>query len=192
MLVEGTSRGILRRMNEENDRFLEAYVEEASGEESGGEEEVRQEAMLRQLKEMFAEFAAHFPKLDKNALHRYAKVKDPGQLMDQITMNLPIDYEKKQMVLDALDIQERYEILSGILQREIEIARAREEIAQKIKGRVEKNQKEYLLREQLHYIKEELGDDGSFSDVDQFEKELGGAGSFRGSKGEDPQGDFPV
>lgn len=128
--------------------------------------------MLRQLKEMFAEFAAHFPKLDKNALHRYAKVKDPGQLMDQITMNMPIDFEKKQMVLDALDIHDRYEVLSGILQREIEIARAREEIAQKIKGRVEKNQKEYLLREQLHYIKEELGDDGSFSDVDQFEKGL--------------------
>lgn len=172
VLVEGICRGVLHGLNIENERFLEAYVEEVDQGEAAGKEEVWQEAMLRQLKEMFAEFAAHFPKLDKNALHRYAKVKDLGRLIDQITTNMPIDFEKKQVVLESLDIHERYEELAGILQREIEIAQAREEITQKIKGRVEKNQKEYLLREQLHYIKEELGDDGSFSDVDQFEKGL--------------------
>lgn len=172
VLVEGVCRGILYELNEENHRYLEGYVKEVSVHEVDDEEQIRQEAMLRQLKEMFASFAAHYPKLDKNATQRYAKVHNLEELMDQITMNLPIDYEKKQAVLEELHVEERFEILVGLLQREIEIACAREEITQKIKGRVEKNQKEYLLREQLHYIREELGEEGTFSDADQFEESL--------------------
>lgn len=172
VLVEGKCRGKLQSLNEEQEQFPEGFVEEIVYEEADEESRIRQEAMLRQLKEMFAEFAAHYPKLDKNALQRYARVKRLSQLIDQIAMNMPIDFEKKQMLLGALDIQERFEILTEMLQQEIEIARAREEITAKIKGRVEKNQKEYLLREQLRYIKEELGEDGSFSDADQFEESL--------------------
>lgn len=99
-------------------------------------------------------------------------MKSLGRLLDQIAMNLPTDYEKKQQALETIEVKKRYELLCVHLQREIEIAVAREELAQKIKGRVEKNQKEYLLREQLRYIKEELGDEGSFSDADQFEEAL--------------------
>ncbi|MDO4304049.1 MAG: endopeptidase La [Bacillota bacterium] len=172
VLVEGVCRGILYELNEENHRYLEGYVKEISVHEVDDEEQIRQEAMLRQLKEMFASFAAHYPKLDKNAIQRYAKVHNLEELMDQITMNLPIDYEKKQAVLGELHVKKRFEILVGLLQREIEIACAREEITQNIKGRVEKNQKEYLLREQLHYIREELGEEGTFSDADQFEESL--------------------
>lgn len=172
VLVEGKCRGILHDFNEEQSGFPEAFVEEIIQEETGDEEKIRQEAMLRQLKEMFAQFAAHYPKLDKNALQRYTRVKRLEQLIDQIAMNMPVDFEKKQMLLETLDLHERYEILIDLLQQEIEIARAREEITAKIKGRVEKNQKEYLLREQLRYIKDELGEDGSFSDADQFEESL--------------------
>lgn len=172
VLVEGKCRGILHQINEENEKFPEAVVEEVSAQEINADEEIRREAMLRQLKEVFAAFAAHYPKLDKNALQRYAKMGNLEKLIDQITMNLPIAPEKKQTVLDELKVEQRYDILVDILQREIEIACAREEIGQKIKGRVENNQKEYLLREQLRYIKEELGDSGSFSDADQFEESL--------------------
>lgn len=172
VLVEGKCRGILREINKENDKFPEAVVEEVPAEEINADEEIRREAMLRQLKELFAAFASHYPKLDKNALQRYAKMDHLEKLIDQITMNLPIGTDKKQLVLDELNVEQRYEILADLLQREIEIARAREEIGQKIKGRVENNQKEYLLREQLRYIKEELGDSGAFSDADQFEESL--------------------
>ncbi|MCM1125723.1 MAG: endopeptidase La [Lachnospiraceae bacterium] len=172
VLIEGKGRGILHSFNEEQSRFSEAFVEEVPSREPEEEERIRQEAMLRQLKDMFAEFAAHYPRLDKNAVQRYARVKALEPLIDQITMNMPVDYEKKQKILEALELNERYEILIELLQQEIEIARAREEITAKIKGRVEQNQKEYLLREQLHYIKEELGEDGSFSDADQFEESL--------------------
>lgn len=172
VLVEGKRRGILCRLNAENDKFPEAIVEEVPIDEINENEEIQREAMLRQLKELFRTFASHYPRLDKNALQRYAKMENLEKLIDQITMNLPIGYEKKQLVLEALEIEQRYGILADILQREIEIACAREEIGQKIKGRVENNQKEYLLREQLRYIREELGDEGSFSDADQFEESL--------------------
>ena len=171
VLVEGQCRGILHGISEDNESFPEAVVEETAGQETDVDG-IQREAMLRQLKELFGSFAAHYPKLDKNALQRYSRVEDLCKLIDQITMNLPISYEQKQMILEALEIGQRYDILAETLQREIEIARAREEIGQKIKGRVENNQKEYLLREQLRYIKEELGEEGSFSDADQFEESL--------------------
>ena len=172
VLVEGKCRGILQELTEENEKYLEASVERISEGCLTQEDEIKEEAMLRQTKELFAVFAAHYPKLDKNALQRYAKVTSLGKLLDQIAANLPMDFERKQKVLETIDTQERYELLCEHLQREIEIAKAREDITQKIKGRVEKNQKEYLLKEQLRYIKEELGEEDAFSDTDQFEESL--------------------
>lgn len=171
VLVEGIGRGILKGINEENTKFIEAYVEDATMQGKAHEiSKVEEEAMLRQLQEYFSTFAKHYPKLDKNAVQRYSHMKDPGSLMDQIAMNLPISYEKRQSVLEAVSLRERYEILCEHLMNEIEIAKAREELALSIKDRVDKNQREYLLREQLHYIREELGEEGSFSDADQFEE----------------------
>ena len=172
VLVEGKCRGILQELTEENEKYLEASVERIYEGGLTQEDEIKEEAMLRQTKELFAVFAAHYPKLDKNALQRYAKVTSLGKLLDQIAANLPMDFERKQKVLETIDTQERYELLCEHLQREIEIAKAREDITQKIKGRVEKNQKEYLLKEQLRYIKEELGEEDAFSDTDQFEESL--------------------
>ncbi len=172
VLVEGIGRGKIKEIQEENTRFLEACVEELAKEADEEESEAEKEALIRQIKEYFSAFSSHYPKLDKNALQRYSQVKEPGALMDQIAMNLPIGYEKKQQVLEAVAIKERYDILCGHLLNEIEIARAREELAQRMKDRVDKNQREYLLREQLHYIREELGEEGSFSEADQFAEAL--------------------
>lgn len=173
VLVEGISRGKLHEIPTENEKFLEVYVEESGGEAAElPENEIEKEALLRQIKEYFTAFASHYPKLDKNAMQRYSLVTDPGSLMDQIAMNLPIGYEKKQQILEAVDIKARYDILCEHLLNEIEIARAREELAHRMKDRVDKNQREYLLREQLQYIREELGEGNSFSDADQFEEAL--------------------
>lgn len=173
VLVEGTGRGILQEVNKENTKFLEACVESCENQEAlDGDDAVLEEAMLRQIREYFSLFAVHYPKIDKNALQRYSHIKEVGSLMDQITMNLPISYEKKQQVLEAVSLKKRYDILCEHLLNEIEVAKAREELANKMKERVDKNQKEYLLREQLRYIREELGDENSFSDTDQFESAL--------------------
>ena len=173
VLVEGIGRGILRGINVENSKFLEADLEMADEEESKSKlGKVEEEAMFRHLREQFAVFATHYPKLDKNAVHRYSQIKDIGSLIDQIAMNLPMSYEKKQQILETVPIKERYSFLCEHLLNEIEIAKAKEELTRSIRERVDKNQRTYLLKEQLQYIKQELGDEGSFSDTDQFEEAL--------------------
>ena len=176
VLVEGKKRGHIIELCTENKRFLEAKVEiaEETNVDCGSQSEIdlpeaaETEAMLRQIKEYFAVFAAHYPKLGKNAVERYAQMDDLGSLLDQIAMNLPVACEKKHQVLEAVNVRVRYEVLCELLVNEIEIAKIREELTGKIKSKVEKNQKEYLLKEQLRFIKEELGDEDSFSDADQF------------------------
>ena len=172
ILVGGVKRAMLTAIQEANEAFLEGSIipqEELSNEELSSVEE---EAMLRQLKETIAEFAALHPKLDKNAVQRYQAMENLGSLLDQITMNLPVEFEKKQQVLEAFNLKERFETVCTILVNEIQIAGIRNRLAQKLKGKVEKNQKEYLLREQLRYIREELGEENSFSDSEQFEEKL--------------------
>ncbi|MDE6974876.1 MAG: LON peptidase substrate-binding domain-containing protein, partial [Lachnospiraceae bacterium] len=100
VLVEGQCRGILHRVGEESSHFPEAVVEEIVVEQADEDEGIRREAMLRQLKELFRTFASHYPKLDKNASQRYARVDDLEKLIDQITMNLPVGFEHKQLVLE--------------------------------------------------------------------------------------------
>lgn len=178
VLVEGIGRGIFNGINEDNPGFIEADVEEIRREEEEGstvsKDENRAEitARLQQLKEYFASYASCYPKLGQTAMKRYADIYDLGSLIDQIAMNLPIEYTYKQKILEAAPLDERYDIISEILMNETEVAKIKNDLAQKIRGRVDRNQREYLLREQLHYIKEELGEEGSFSDADQFEEAL--------------------
>lgn len=178
VLVEGIGRGLFTGINEENPEFIEAAVEEISGEAENDilgtdmEHKAQTEAMLRQAKEYFASYAGYYPKLGQNAMKRYADINNLGYLIDQMTMNMPLEYTYKQKVLEAVALSERYDVFCEILINEIEVAKIRTDLTQKIKGKVDKNQKEYLLREQLRYIREELGDDDSFSDADQFEESL--------------------
>lgn len=170
VMVEGQARGELISFLE-NDEYLEGVIREIT-ETSEIAGTVREEAMVRQIKDLFAGYAAFFPKTGV-ALERHIQdVYDLGRLLDQITINMPLSYENKQKALSAVDVEERFEILSVILSNEIEVARIKTELTEQIRGRVEKNQKEYLLREQLQFIREELGDDNSFSDAEQFEEEL--------------------
>ncbi len=171
VLAEGNSRGILKGINAENTRFLEAYLELAP-EPDEGMDEVEKEAMVRQILEYFTEFSSHYARGDKNSTQRYAQIKDAGSLMDQIAMNLPMRHHQKQQILEAVALKERYQILCEYLLKEIEIAKAREELAYKVRQRVDNNQREYLLREQLNYVREELGEKDTFSDADQFDEAL--------------------
>ena len=178
VLVEGIGRGFFEGINADNENFIEASVKVIQKEDESDilfeteEGKLQKEAMLRQIKEYFASYAAFYPKLGQNAVKRYAEIYDLGSLIDQIAMNMPIDHTAKQKVLEAVSLSERYDVICEILVNEIEVARIKTDLAQKIKGRVDKNQKEYLLREQLRYIKEELGEEGSLSDAEQFEESL--------------------
>ena len=173
VLVEGLNRGKLLSFDAEHVDYLLAEVEEITEQENQKEMDAEEhEAMLRHIKELFVTYSLFYPKVGQTMSHQINEITELGRLLDQLTINLPIAYEKKQMILEAVAVKNRYEELAKILYEESEIAKVRNELSEKIKNRVEKNQKEYLLREQLNFIREELGDRNSFSDSDQFEEEL--------------------
>ena len=171
VMVEGIFRGELHGFGD-NEAYLEGEVEEIE-EDLNLHGTVQEEAMIRQIRELFAGYAAFYPRTGTAMERHIQDIDEMGCLLHQVTINMPLNYENKQAVLSAIDPEERYEVLAGILNSETEVARIKAELSEKVKGRVEKNQKEYLLREQLQFIREELGEDNSFSDAEQFEKELG-------------------
>ncbi len=171
VMVEGIARGELLSFTEKEE-YLEGEVAELE-EPSHLRGTVQEEAMVRQMKELFAGYALYYPK-NGVALERHIQdIYDLGRLVDQIAINMPLYYESKQSVLSAVDPQERYQVMADILSREVDVAGIRRELSEKIKGRVDKHQREYMLREQLQFIREELGEDSAFSDAEQFEEELG-------------------
>ena len=99
------------------------------------------------------------------------EIRDPGKLMDQIIENIPADYTVKQKILEQVDLESRFEALAEVLATEVEVARIRTDLTEKVRERVDKNQKDYILREQLKYIQEELGEDDA-SDAALYEEKL--------------------
>ena len=130
------------------------------------------EAMLRTLQEIFGEYSACFPKIGEGLKRQLEEGHNLGWLMDQITINIPLSCQKKQQILAAGKIEERFEALTGILANEIEIFRIKSKLTVEVKNRIDQNQREYILREHLRYIRQELGEDNSFSEVDQFREAL--------------------
>ena len=135
-------------------------------------DEIEREAMLRTLKEEFARYTACFPKIGGTISKQVEEGYDLGTLLDQITINIPLTFQKKQQVLGAVLLRERFDILTGILANEVEITQVKNRLAVQVKKKLDQNQKEYVLREQLRYIRKELGEDNTFSEVEQFEAAL--------------------
>ena len=128
--------------------------------------------MIRCLEEKYEQFCTYNSKNGKEAAKPIQEIHELDRLMDAIANSIPIGYEEKQRILEAVTITERYEVLMAILLREIDIATIRNDLAMKIKSKVEKNQREYILREQLKVIREELGEDNTQSDAEQYEESL--------------------
>lgn len=178
VLVEGVDRGRLEEWIEEAD-YLAGVIEtvESPQHPEGYEDdeeavEREEEAMLRNLKEMFLEYATHFPRIGKSLLRRLEGGSGFGTLLDEMVENMPVSPEKKQEVLETVELGERYRVVSKILGEEIEVARIRAELNEQVRARMEKNQKEYMLREQMNYIREELGENTVMTDAQQFAQEL--------------------
>lgn len=170
VLVEGSKRARLLEFTD-NEKYLSAVYEEMVIEETELSE-AESEAMLRQIKDLFLTYYKYNPKNGKALSQHLEDIVKLPYLLDQIMMNLSFSYTDKQQLLEAATIRERYEILSKILANEVEISKIRLDLTEKIREKVEKNQRDYLLREQLNYIRQELGEDNTFSEADQFETEL--------------------
>ncbi len=166
ILVEGEKRAELLGFVESKP-FLLAEVSLLESEDEEYSTEVK-EGMLRAVQETYRRYAALNPKAGKEFLHQVSETKDADKLMDLIVNNLPVYYEEKQKYLGAVTIEERYEVLMELLLSEINIISIKKDFQEKVKQRVDKNQKEYLLREQMKVIREELGEDNTESDADQF------------------------
>ncbi len=167
VLAEGKSRGRLHRFVQENDYLMA----EVSYENDDMTEltEAEQEAMTRTVKETFASYYTCFPKVGKAVADQIEEEMPLGRLLDSITINMPLPLTDKQAVLDAVSVRERFRILTDLLVREVDVMRIKNELAKDIRERIDKNQRDYILREQLYYIKEELGEKNTDSDVEQFE-----------------------
>lgn len=157
IMVEGLSRAELLSLQTQDGCFMASVMELEERMLEYGEQE--KEAMLRNLKDLFGVYGKAHPKINKDLIGRLTDTTDIKQLTDQIIINLPVYYNDKQRLLEAIDFEERYDVLCGLLLNEIQIFKIRQDLQQKIKEKVDKNQKDYLLREQLKVIREELGDD---------------------------------
>ena len=171
VLVSGENRGILRRI-EQKDPYLRAEVEVID--ESGLVilDDPKNQAMERSLKDMFVEYASKNGKMSKEAVAQLADIKGLKKLVDEIAANIPLSYTDQQELLSETDFWKRYEKLAFRLVNEVQIMDIKEEIQRKVKERVDKHQREYILREQLKLIREELGEDSTVSDAEEFEAEL--------------------
>ena len=171
VLVSGETRGILRRI-EQKDPYLRAEVEVID--ESGLEipDDLNSQAMERGLKDMFVDYASKNGKMSKEAVAQIADMKGLKKLVDEIAANIPLSYTDQQELLSETDFWKRYEKLAFKLVNEVQIMDIKAEIQRKVKERVDKHQREYIFREQLKLIREELGEDSTVSDAEEFENEL--------------------
>lgn len=169
VLVEGEQRALLLQFLEE-ESYLLAEVRNLPTVKDV--DDIEAEAMLRELKELFGEYAVFYPKIGKTLERHFKELNNLEDCINQLAANLPFDYRNKQRILERKRLREQFEEMATILGNEIEIAKVKSEVAEKIKGRVEKHQKEYLLREQLGFIRQELGEDDEGSEAEQYEKQL--------------------
>ena len=167
VLVEGEVRGRLINMSDDAS-YLQAEVEIIEDDEAMPET-LDDQAMLRGLKDIFVEYAAKNGKFSKESIGEILEIQDVKKLVDEIAANVPLPYMELQDILNQTEFEQRYETLCFKLVNEIQIIAIKDEIRAKVKERVDKHQREYILREQLKLIREELGEDSTISDAEEFE-----------------------
>lgn len=169
VLVSGETRGILKQLQQDTP-YLRAEVEVIDESDLVIQDDLNGEAMARSLKDTFLDYAARNGKMSKEAVAEILEIKSLKKLVDEIAANTPFYYVDQQEILGKVDFWERYETLAFKLVNEVQIMDIKDELQQKVKERVDKHQKEYILREQLKLIREELGDDSTLYDAEEFEK----------------------
>ena len=169
ILVDGISRAALLGFTG-NEKYLEAEICYCDSNADSLPDDLR-EAMLLGVREAFHRYAAVVGKISKELIRQIDQYEDLEKLIDYVTNNLPVSYELKQQVLEAEDINDRYHVIVSLLLSQVEVISIKNELQKKVKVRVDKHQKEYVLREQLGVIREELGENAD-SEADEYEKKL--------------------
>ena len=162
ILVKGIVRADIYQVMKENGHFktLIGRVEPIPA----PIENVEHEALMRMIKELYEEYSEYIPKMADDPYADIVAADDLGVLADLVTGNTFLSFEKKQSVLERFEPYSRADVLVGILKAEIEILKMEREIALRVKDRIDGNQREYYLKEQLRAIKAELGEDEAYDE----------------------------
>lgn len=172
VLVEGIQRAAIREVLTESPYYIVAVEKEA---DSGSDEVIQNQAYARQLQSSFEEYFSYNPRMTAEMFLSVMSSRTVGQLADNIASNIFQDVEVRQRILECFDVRERIEKIIVEMQNEIQILKVEKEIAERTKKQIDKNQREYYLREQLKAIQTELGDkDGVGADAEEFRKKISG------------------
>lgn len=171
VLVEGTERAELLSFSQEAP-FLESEISVLSAEDEEEYPPAVREAMCRSFRELFQQFAGESGKVSRELVNQILSIENLEELVEQISVNLSLSYQNRQKLLEAVSLRDRYELLGAILTNEIEVVEIGKDLQKKIKARIDKNQREYILREQLKLIREELGEENTVDDAEEFKNKL--------------------
>ena len=172
VMVEGEQRAEVYEIAQDQQDYLKARVIAYIEEDEKHLPAQAEEAMVMSVQETFAKYSAVQGRIGKEVVRQVQETTDLSKLLDYVGNNLPVSYDKKQKILDAVAITERYEVLLAMLLQQIEVLAIKSDFQKKVQERVEKHQKEYVLREQMALIREELGETNTDSDAQEYEKKL--------------------
>ena len=166
VLVEGIERAELLGLEQE-EPFLKA--ETALFEPDGAQyTKSLKEAMFRSIQELFQRYCMESGKISKDLAAQIMNITELEELISQISVNVPLTYQNKQKILEAVSLENQYEVLAVILNNEIEVLQIGHDLQRKLKARVDKNQRDYILREQLKLIREELGEENTADTAEEY------------------------
>ena len=166
VLVEGIERAELLGLEQE-EPFLKA--ETALFEPDGAQyTKSLKEAMFRSMQELFQRYCMESGKISKDLAAQIMNITELEELISQISVNVPLTYQNKQKILEAVSLENQYEVLAAILNNEIEVLQIGHDLQRKLKARVDKNQRDYILREQLKLIREELGEENTADTAEEY------------------------
>ena len=171
VLVEGLYKAKMTKTSDCEGEYFNAVIEKIEDTQESMDE-VEEEAMSRSLKEVFATYVKFYPKIGKSLGKYFGEPNKLSFLVNQVAINVPLTYEQKQELLETTDLKEQCTLLITMLMNEAQIASIRSQLAAKIKEKIDKNQRDYILREQLDYIRGELGDKDEDSELAQFTEAL--------------------
>ena len=172
VMVEGRQRAEVYELVQEQQAYMEARVIVYIEEDEQHLPAQAEEAMVLSVRETFAKYASVQGRIGKEVVRQVQEMTDLSKLLHYVGNNLPVSCDKKQKILDAIAIAERYEVLLAMLLQQIEVLAIKSDFQKKVQERVEKHQKEYVLREQMALIREELGETNTDSDALEYEKKL--------------------
>lgn len=166
VLVEGIERAELLGLEQE-EPFLKA--ETALFEPDGAQyTKSLKEAMFRSIQELFQRYCMESGKISKDLAAQIMNITELEELISQIAVNVPLTYQNKQKILEAVSLENQYEVLAAILNNEIEVLQIGHDLQRKLKARIDKNQRDYILREQLKLIREELGEENTADTAEEY------------------------